>query len=129
MSRPALRGRMKSLTQPGVTLALAAAVAAGLAVGPGLTYPHFRLPQTVQLGTLPVGGSGSGTAVGVTTGRSPSAPPDGAALAQPTEPVETVKPEGSVVTLPSQDGGGGDQQKSSQCSSTSDQSCKTSGGG
>ncbi len=128
MSWLALHKRIKSLTRPGLALALAAAVAVGLAVGPGLTYSHVRLPQTVQLGTLGSGGSGSGTAVGVTAIGSRSPTPAGVPRAQTTEPVETVNPPGTVVSLPSQDSGGGDQQQSSQCPAAN-QTCKTSGGG
>ncbi len=131
MSRLALHKRIKRFTRPGLALALAAAVAVGLAVGPSLTYQHIRLPQTVQLGTSQLGGSGSGMAAGGAGSGSPSPTPADVAHPQPTEPVETVNPPGTVVSLPSQDSGGGDQQKSSLCSSTSEsnQSCKKSGGG
>lgn len=98
-----------------VALALAAAAVIGLTIGPNLVVSSTRLPALVRLSPTP------STNTPIT-----SLPTTRPAPTQPREPVETVSPQGTVVTLPSPDGQGGDQQSSSDCSSG--QTCSSSGG-
>lgn len=110
---PHSRSRLPIRPGPVLALLLAAAVAVGLTVGANLTVSSSRLPGSVRLSATATGGQPSSTATGSTSSRPGQPTSSGEATSQPSEPVETLTPPGTVVTLPAQDSkDSGDQQQS-----------------
>lgn len=120
-----LRKSVRPLGRPALALALVAGVAAGLLMGPNLSVSSTRLPHSVRLSTQAAGRRNPSTSPSSFPGSSLPTP-----TPQPTEPVETVTPVPTVVSIPNQDSTSKEQQQGSPCTPApgGDSSCPSGGG-
>lgn len=111
MHRLSRLSRLGSGTVTALALGLVVVAAALVVIFGNPTVGSARIPEAVQLSSLPTGSP------------VPSPTPTSSPSSRSKEPVETVTPSGTVVVLPSPESG--DQGSGSRCSS--DSSCSSGG--